>query len=115
MEPEQTQKISLQERTDIDDTHSNSYELNSDAMANLEEIPEEIVIEEDIVIEDEDHLFERYESVSFKYYFDECSDIDTIIQALDYLKTKFESYKNTGHNLVHSVQDGCCFIDKVVE
>lgn len=64
--------------------------------------------------ESEDTFIE-YESVYFKYCFEECAKIDDILERLDALKQQFEQWKIEGHELTQPVDSGYCFIDKVSE
>ena len=57
----------------------------------------------------------EYESVYFKYCFDNCETIDEVISRLNNLKQQFEQYKKDGHKLTQPVDTGYCFIDKIVE
>lgn len=63
----------------------------------------------------DEESFIDYESVYFKYCFEDCTKIDDILERLESLKKLFEQYKKDGHELTQPVDNGYCFIDKVCE
>ena len=64
------------------------------------------------VSEDEENDIE-YESVYFKYCFEDCKTIDEVLYCIDRLKDQFEQWKKEGHELTQPVDTGYCFIDKI--
>lgn len=60
-----------------------------------------------------DEDYEEYKSIYFKYCFEQCNNIDDILNTLNSLKEYFEQLAKDGHKLVSPVCDGYCFIDKI--
>ena len=55
----------------------------------------------------------QYESVYFKYWFENCKTIDEVLSGIEGLKQTFEQWKKEGHELTQPVDTGYCFIDKI--
>ena len=55
----------------------------------------------------------QYESVYFKYWFENCKTIDEVLCGIESLKLMFEQWKKDGHELTQPVDTGYCFIDKI--
>jgi hypothetical protein len=71
--------------------------------------------DEDVYASSDEESFIDYESVYFKYCFEDCTKIDDILERLEGLKQLFEQYKKEGHELIQPVDTGYCFIDKICE
>jgi hypothetical protein len=56
---------------------------------------------------------EEYNSIYFKYCFEQCNNISDVINTLNSLKEYFEQLAKDGNELVSPVCDGYCFFDKV--
>lgn len=73
------------------------------------------ITQEENNYESDEDSFIDYESVYFKYCFEDCTKIDDILERLESLKNLFEQYKKDGHELTQPVDNGYCFIDKICE
>lgn len=92
---EEEKQILLEERAEYEEQ---SEELDYDNNNNSE-----CESEEDI----------QYESVYFKYWFENCKTIDEVLSNIEGLKQTFEQWKKEGHELTQPVDTGYCFIDKI--
>lgn len=55
---------------------------------------------------------ENYETIYFKFLFDDSQTIDDILVNIDHLKIKFLKLKADGFELIQPVDSGYCFISK---
>ena len=82
--------------------------------AEYEEQSEEIDCDnEDCDCDNEQSEDIQYESVYFKYWFEDCKTIDEVLSCIEGLKQTFEQWKKEGHELTQPVDTGYCFIDKI--
>jgi hypothetical protein len=86
-------------------------ELEDFELENEEFELENEVYNEDLDNEDSDN--EEYQSIYFKYCFEQCNNITEVINTLNSLKEYFEQLSKDGNELVSPVCDGYCFFNKV--
>ena len=68
---------------------------------------------EDLSLEDSSEENSRpFETIYFKYLFENCHNIDDILERLRSLTEQFQQYKDEGHQLLSPVYGGWCEIDK---
>lgn len=79
--------------------------------AEYEEQSEELDCDNNNECESEEDI--QYESVYFKYWFENCKTIDEVLSGIEGLKQTFEQWKKEGHELTQPVDTGYCFIDKI--
>lgn len=79
--------------------------------AEYEEQSEELDCDNNSECESEEDV--QYESVYFKYWFENCKTIDEVLSGIEGLKQTFEQWKKEGHELTQPVDTGYCFIDKI--
>ena len=101
----QTLSLSDYERQVLSEQRSELEELKSED--ELDELHNDSNYELDESDDDKE-----YNSIYFKYCFEQCNDIDDILNTLNSLKEYFEQLAKDGHKLVSPVCDGYCFIDK---
>jgi len=54
----------------------------------------------------------EHETVYFKYEFEGCETIESILERLEDLKQQFLYYKEHGYKMVDPVDTGFCFLEK---
>lgn len=101
---------------EIDEKLHNNNLTNEERQLLLEERAEYEEQSEELEFDEQsDDTCIEYETIYFKYCFEDCNTMDEIIEVLDELKKQFEEWKKEGHKLTQPVNNGYCFIDKIVE
>lgn len=88
---------------------------NFESVSLSDPIEEGYCTQEENEYDSDEESFVDYESVYFKYCFEDCMKIDDILERLEGLKQLFEQFKKDGHELTQPVDNGYCFIDKICE
>lgn len=109
---EEERQILLEKRADYEET---SEQLDEHHDCSINDYESTIEYDNESECESECETRIEYESIYFKYCFDNCQNINDVIETLDSLKEYFIQLKKEGHELTQPVDTGYCFIDKVME